>query len=65
MKKKFNTAILMSALTGAAIMASPVVAEAAPVVDRKCEWPQYKLKSLPQDNCSNGKSVHDAGPYTS
>ena len=64
MKTKFAT-ILLSAVTGAAIMSSPVIAEAAPVVDRKCEWPQYKLKPLPQDNCSNGKFVHDGGTYTS
>lgn len=65
--KKFNKSILAGALTGAAIMAGPMVAKADPVKPfEKCQqWPQYDLKRLPQDNCSDSKAVDKAGSYTS
>ena len=60
--------IFAGALTGAAIMAAPIAAQAEPVQKpyEKCQqWPQYELKRLPQDNCSDSKPADKAGTYTS
>lgn len=67
--KKFNKSLIAGALLSAvsgAVMVAPAQADPVQKPFEKCQqWPQYDLKRLPEDNCSDSKPVIEPGPYTS